>query len=416
MTALAFCRVHRRLRHVLRRRTSVGACTARRARVRTGPTSEANLPGMAINDIAVDPTNAAVVIVALFRGSATVTSGARRTPSIPRRPGRAIDAGIPDVPVNAVLIDPTASNVLYLGTDVGIFRSTDGGASWQVFMDGHPNVAVFDLVANANTGTILSFTHGRSVSSRSRPTAAMRTCAPPTTYDQISGCQHTAVICGAVDPCHDAWHVRFRKRHLLESVRSPTGRPADDGNVCTEDACLAGACAGTIIPVPAVNDSVMASTNGTDTDVSWTDSPGAFNVYRGSLGGEAWSYNQTCFAPMVPGPVLDVDVPPVGYGRLLSRDARDTRAENPHSARHGRAPTPVRDDALATRESAGAFLYHRPRWNDAPPCGNPAVAPGARCLAGSSRACRLRAGARLRLPPHRRSDLPSRRTPTSPQG
>jgi hypothetical protein len=56
----------------------------------------------------------------------------------------------------------------------------------------------------------------------------------------------------------------------------------------------------------------MVSTNGTDTDVSWTDSPGAFNVYRGSLGGEAWSYNQTCFAPMVSGPVLDVDVPPEG--------------------------------------------------------------------------------------------------------
>ena len=63
--------------------------------------------------------------------------------------------------VNAVVIDPMDPDIVYIGSDVGVFRSIDAGATWSTFMDGHPNVAVFDLVANATTGVIFSFTHGR---------------------------------------------------------------------------------------------------------------------------------------------------------------------------------------------------------------------------------------------------------------
>jgi hypothetical protein len=73
----------------------------------------------------------------------------------------AIATGLPDTPVNAVAIDPDARNVLYAGTDVGIFRSQDGGSSWGLFMQGHPNVPVYDLVADSATGSLVSFTYGR---------------------------------------------------------------------------------------------------------------------------------------------------------------------------------------------------------------------------------------------------------------
>ena len=80
----------------------------------------------------------------------------------------------------------------------------------------------------------------------------------------------------------------------------------------------ADACTGT---TSVVNDSVRVSRVGADAEVSWTDSPGSFNVYRGSVSGAAWSYNHTCFASMVPGPVTDVDVPPPGTAAyyLVSR-------------------------------------------------------------------------------------------------
>jgi hypothetical protein len=70
-------------------------------------------------------------------------------------------------------------------------------------------------------------------------------------------------------------------------------------------------CTGSLPDV--VNDSVRVSRAGTNAVVSWTDAPGSFNVYRGSRSAVAWSYNQTCFTPMVTGgPVTDSDVPPPG--------------------------------------------------------------------------------------------------------
>jgi hypothetical protein len=66
-------------------------------------------------------------------------------------------------------------------------------------------------------------------------------------------------------------------------------------------------------PPPAVvNDSVRLARTGANAEVSWTDAPGPFNVYRGSLNGGAWSYDQTCFALLVAGPVTDADLPPPG--------------------------------------------------------------------------------------------------------
>ncbi|MCI0348039.1 MAG: DUF11 domain-containing protein [Acidobacteriales bacterium] len=71
--------------------------------------------------------------------------------------------GIPDVPVNAFAIDPQNSNVVFAGTDIGVFRSTDGGANWSGFGLGLPRVAVFDM-AIQNTNRVLRVaTHGRGI-------------------------------------------------------------------------------------------------------------------------------------------------------------------------------------------------------------------------------------------------------------
>jgi hypothetical protein len=69
--------------------------------------------------------------------------------------------GLPDVPVNALVIDPVLKDTLWAGTDVGAFLSTNNGASWIPYSDGLPNVAIFDMKSNAATGQILACTHGR---------------------------------------------------------------------------------------------------------------------------------------------------------------------------------------------------------------------------------------------------------------
>ncbi len=114
-----------------------------------------------VSDIAVDPRNPQIV----FQSRSGFT-GAMPAHNIRKSvDGGATWAdssnGLPDVPVNAIAYDPVAPDTLWAGTDIGVYLSADGGASWNPYANGLPNVAVFDLVANRATGTILACTHGR---------------------------------------------------------------------------------------------------------------------------------------------------------------------------------------------------------------------------------------------------------------
>ncbi|MCB0747484.1 MAG: T9SS type A sorting domain-containing protein, partial [Ignavibacteriae bacterium] len=72
-------------------------------------------------------------------------------------------SGIPDIPVNAFVIDPANSSNLYAGTDIGVYFSTNGGTSWLPFSSGLPRVAVFDMAfQNANRFLRIA-THGRGI-------------------------------------------------------------------------------------------------------------------------------------------------------------------------------------------------------------------------------------------------------------
>jgi hypothetical protein len=62
-----------------------------------------------------------------------------------------------------LLLDPAAPNTMYVGTDVGVWTTTDGGANWLPFSDGLPNVAVYDLKLHAPTRLLRAATHGRGL-------------------------------------------------------------------------------------------------------------------------------------------------------------------------------------------------------------------------------------------------------------
>ena len=70
-----------------------------------------------------------------------------------------------DLPCGAIAVDGTTTpSTLYVGTDYGVLRSTDRGASWSVLDDIHfPNVPVFDLAFNAQAGVLRAATYGRGV-------------------------------------------------------------------------------------------------------------------------------------------------------------------------------------------------------------------------------------------------------------
>jgi photosystem II stability/assembly factor-like uncharacterized protein len=96
---------------------------------------------------------------------------------------RDISAGLPDEPVNVIREDPVNPDVLYVGTDRGVYVSLDKGAGWQalpggpalgqaaqaaVGQAGHlvgalPSVPVHDLVVHPRDRELVAGTHGRSV-------------------------------------------------------------------------------------------------------------------------------------------------------------------------------------------------------------------------------------------------------------
>ncbi len=74
-----------------------------------------------------------------------------------------INSGISDAPVNVIKEDSEDENILYLGTDDGVYVSFDRGEKWQAFSNGLTNVAVHDVVVHSEAKDLLVGTHGRSI-------------------------------------------------------------------------------------------------------------------------------------------------------------------------------------------------------------------------------------------------------------
>ncbi len=72
-------------------------------------------------------------------------------------------AGLPAEPVNTVREDPKARQLLYVGTDMGVFVSLDSGKTWTAMAGGLPHVPVHDLQVQPREGDLVLATHGRSV-------------------------------------------------------------------------------------------------------------------------------------------------------------------------------------------------------------------------------------------------------------
>lgn len=127
-------------------------------------TAGGSLPnnGLSLSKIAFDPTNAAIVYVASVAADASMSHLWKSTDG--GASFAAIDgaAGFPfGVPVNTVQVDPTTSSALYVGTHLGVYRSTDGGATWARFGSGMPLVNVQDLYISPDATMVRAATFGR---------------------------------------------------------------------------------------------------------------------------------------------------------------------------------------------------------------------------------------------------------------
>ncbi len=74
-----------------------------------------------------------------------------------------IKGNMPEESSNIIVEDHTNPNILYLGTDHGLYVTMDGGNNWNLFQGEIPNVAIYDMVIQERENDLVIGTHGRSV-------------------------------------------------------------------------------------------------------------------------------------------------------------------------------------------------------------------------------------------------------------
>jgi photosystem II stability/assembly factor-like uncharacterized protein len=72
-----------------------------------------------------------------------------------------IAANIPIGPVNVIREDPVNKDILYVGTDLGVYVTTDGGKNWNTIGTNLPAAYVHDLVIHPRDNVMVIATHGR---------------------------------------------------------------------------------------------------------------------------------------------------------------------------------------------------------------------------------------------------------------
>lgn len=131
-----------------------------------------NLPSRNVSRAVFDPNDPTVIYAVLggfagvfgqpghvFRTSVAATAWTDISPVL-------------DLPFNAVALDGTETpTAIYAGTDLGVLRSVDGGASWSVLDDIHfPRAPVLDLALSTQAGILRAATYGRGVFQFTAPT------------------------------------------------------------------------------------------------------------------------------------------------------------------------------------------------------------------------------------------------------
>lgn len=74
-----------------------------------------------------------------------------------------VSTGIPGGPINVVREDPEDADILYVGTDLGVYVSTDRAATWQVLGASLPSTYVHDLIVHPRDDVLVIATHGRGM-------------------------------------------------------------------------------------------------------------------------------------------------------------------------------------------------------------------------------------------------------------
>src|SRR5262249_6363671 len=94
----------------------------------------------------------------VWRGSFDGATGSATWSDVSGGPG----GSLPDIPVNALTIDPVAPDTWFIGTDIGVFRTDDAGAHLAPVSNGRPTCAASALTLHP-ARVLRAATHGRGL-------------------------------------------------------------------------------------------------------------------------------------------------------------------------------------------------------------------------------------------------------------
>lgn len=122
-----------------------------------------DLPQRWISRVVADPSNANIAYVCL--------SGYRENDYLPHifktedygSTWFDVSQGLPEAPVNDLVIDPDQTNRLIVATDMGVYYTDENTNSWQSLDNGMPMVPITALVFHASTNKLVAATYGRSM-------------------------------------------------------------------------------------------------------------------------------------------------------------------------------------------------------------------------------------------------------------
>jgi len=76
---------------------------------------------------------------------------------------QSINGDLPNEPVNTIREDPVRKDLLWVGTDMGVYMTLDGGRHWFVYGGGLPHTPIHDLAIQAKAKEMVVASHARSV-------------------------------------------------------------------------------------------------------------------------------------------------------------------------------------------------------------------------------------------------------------
>ncbi len=179
-----------------------------------------------------------------------------------------ISQSLPNVPVHSLVIDPNSSSTEYVGTETGVYETTNNGTTWSSFNSGMPwYVPTDELVVQNTTSALFAFTHGRGVFS----TAPSTNVSPGWTV-QSSGINTNLASVKAVSQSI-AWAAGNEAQVLTTTNGGTTWKPVGGGAIGNADIYVVNAL--------DANTAFVSTTPGNSTLIYRTTNAGSTwtNVY-----------------------------------------------------------------------------------------------------------------------------------------